>query len=140
MVLLEAPSELRIHLANVGQAISCPAGTFLFRRGDGVKGVFLICSGTIRLGLEHDPAVFPSRVAEPGSILGLPATMSDSPYSLTAEVLEDCKVIFVPRETLLGLMRDHHDLCFDIMRILTDELAATRIGLERVRQVTRNAN
>jgi len=140
MVLLEAPSELRIRLANVGQAIGCSAGTFLFRRGEGVKGVFLVCSGTVRLGLEHDPTAFPSRLAEPGSILGLPATMSNSPYSLTAEASEDCKLIFVSRESLLGLMRDHHNLCFAIMRILTDELAATRIGLERVRKVAHTAN
>jgi len=140
MVLLEAPSELRLQLGNVGKAIRCRAGEFLFRRGDPVKGVFLLCSGTVRLGLEHDPTGFPSRVAQPDSILGLPATLSNSPYSLTAEVLEDAELIFVRQESLLGLMRDQHDLCFDVMRILTEELAATRVGLERVRQATHGAS
>jgi CRP-like cAMP-binding protein len=135
MVLLEAPSELRLRLAAVGTAIRCSAGEFLFRRGDPLKGVFLICSGAVRLGLEHDPVSFPSRVAEPGSVLGLPATLSGSPYSLTAEALEESKLIFVSQESLLGLMRDQHNLCFDVMRILTEELAATRVGLERVRKV-----
>lgn len=135
MVLLEAPSELRVQLANVGRAMLCPAGEVLFRRGDPVKGVFLICAGEVRLGLEHETAAFPSRLAEPGSVLGLPATLSNLPYSLTAEVLQDSKLIFVPQEDLLGLMREQHHLCFQVMRILTEELAATRIGLERVRKV-----
>jgi CRP/FNR family transcriptional regulator, polysaccharide utilization system transcription regulator len=135
MGLLQAPAELRTHLASKGSLLYQPAGSFLFRRGEKGKGIFLVSAGGVRLGLEEEPPAFPSRRAGPGSVLGLPATLSDAPYSLTAEVVEDSTFVHLPREALLGLLRDQHQLCFEVMRILTDELAETRAALERVKKV-----
>jgi CRP-like cAMP-binding protein len=133
MEALIAPEELKHHLESVGSKLEKPCGTFLFRRGDNVSGVFLVSQGTIRLGLERDPRGFPSRRIGPGSVVGLPATLSNSPYSLTAEVLEDAQLVFVPAERLLTLLRERPQLCFDVMSILTEELTQTRTALERVR-------
>jgi CRP-like cAMP-binding protein len=69
-------------------------------------------------------------------VVGLPATLSDSSYSLTAEVLEDCRLIFLSRQSLLELLRQKPELCFQVMSILTEELAQTRTALERVRKAS----
>jgi CRP/FNR family transcriptional regulator, polysaccharide utilization system transcription regulator len=118
-----------------GSPLRQPAGSFLFRRGETGKGIFLVSTGGVRLGLEEEPPVFPSRWVGSGAVLGLPATLSDSPYSLTAQVVEDSTLVHLSREGLLGLLREQHQLCFEVMRILTDELAETRAALERVKKV-----
>ena len=69
-------------------------------------------------------------------MVGLPATLSDSSYSLTAEVLEDCRLTFLSRQSLLDLLRQKPELCFQVMSILTEELAQTRTALERVRKAS----
>jgi CRP-like cAMP-binding protein len=129
---LNAPEELRRQLEAVGTIVESERGTFLFRRGDQVSGVFLIAGGTVRLGLERDARAFPSRYLGAGAVIGLPAALSDSTYSLTAEVVEDARLIFVPRDCLLNLLGETPSLCFHAMNMLTEELVETRQALERV--------
>src|SRR5258706_14619039 len=87
MALLLAQPELQRQLVEAGSRQRYRRRNFLFRRGDPVFGVFLILSGKVRLGLEKNPRNFPCRDFGPGTVVGLPATLSDSPYSLTAEVI-----------------------------------------------------
>lgn len=134
MSSLNASEELRRQLEAVGRAVESKPGTFLFRRGDPVSGVFLIASGCVRLGLEHDPPAFPSRNLGPGAVMGLPAALSNSTYGLSAEVVEDAQLIFVSYGRLRNLLRENPSLCFHAMNILAQELVETRLALERVRQ------
>src|SRR5215469_18005438 len=117
MGALIAPESLKSQLESVGSKIEKAKGAFLFRRGDQVSGIFLITIGQIRLGLERDPRGFPSRVLGAGSVLGLPATLSDSPFGLTAEVIEDSDLVFIPADKLRQLLRNQPQLCFDVMSI-----------------------
>jgi CRP-like cAMP-binding protein len=134
MGTLVAPDELKMHLIAVGSTSQLSRGKFLFRRGDAVSGIFLISGGAVRLGIDGDPASFSPRHVGPGSVVGLPATLSDSPYRLTAEVVEDVNLVFLPRQRLLDLLRDKPHLCFQVMSILTEDLTQTRTALERVRK------
>jgi len=134
MGTLLAPDALKEQLEIVGSPIKKGLGSFLFRRGDEVSGVFLISRGAIRLGLERDLPGFPARRLGPGSVVGLPATLSDMPYSLTAEVLEESEVVYVPRPQLLDLLREKPDLCFHVMTILSEELTQTRAAIEHTRK------
>jgi CRP-like cAMP-binding protein len=136
MGTLVAPDDLKAHLITTGMSIERGCGTYLFRRGEPVTGIFLIVEGVVRLGLDGNPASFPSREVGPGSVVGLPATLSDSSYSLTAEVLEDCRLAFLSRQSLLDLLRQKPELCFQVMSILTEELTQTRTSLERVRKAS----
>ena len=134
MGTLIAPDPLRIQLESVGTRMEKGKGTFLFRRDDAASGTYLILSGQIRLGLERDPRGFPSRLIGAGSLLGLPSSLSNSPYRLSAEVTQNSEMIFVSGDLLRQLLRDQPQLCFDVMSILTEELNQTRIALERVHQ------
>jgi CRP-like cAMP-binding protein len=71
----------------------------LFRRGDKAVGVFLVRRGKVSLSLDGTSVI--SRTLGPGSLLGLPATLSGEPYSLTATVAEDCQLDFIRREAVL---------------------------------------
>ena len=136
MGTLVAPDDLKAHLITTGRSIERARGTYLFRRGEPVTGIFLIVEGVVRLGLDGNPASFPSREVGLGSVVGLPATLSDSSYSLTAEVVEDCRLTFLSRQNLLDLLRQKPELCFQVMSILTEELTQTRTALERVRKAS----
>ena len=129
---LVAPDELITQIAAIGTPVERARGTYLFRRGEPVTGIFLIFDGVVRLGLDPNPAGIPSREVGPGSVVGLPAALSDSRYSLTAEVIKECRLVFLPRQSLIDLLRQKPDLCFHIMSILSEELGQTRSALERV--------
>ena len=50
------------------------------------------------------------KIAEPGEVLGLSATVSGKPYELTAETMDPCQVNFVGREDFLRFLKEHMTL------------------------------
>jgi CRP-like cAMP-binding protein len=135
MGLLLAQDELKQCLIETGSKLRFDRGDLLFSRGDEVRGVFLILSGQVRLGLTGTTSAFPPRDLGPGAILGLPATLSDSPYSLTAEASANTEVVYLSRPALLDVLRTHSKLCLEVMSLLSEELAETRSALARIHKI-----
>ena len=135
MGLLPAHHELKQRLTETGSRMHFGQGDFLFQRGDEVRGVFLILSGQVRLGLDGESSAFPSRDLGPGAILGLPATLSDSPYSLTAQANAKTEVVYLPGAAMLDLLRTNSKLCLEVMNLLSEELAETRNALARIHKI-----
>jgi len=106
-------------------------GTVLFRRGDEPRGLYLICSGSVSLTLDAGIFPFPTRTLGPGAILGLPSTISGSAYSLTAEVVDNAQLAFVPRAAVLNCLATNQQLCFEVMELLSSEISGTRAVLKQ---------
>jgi CRP/FNR family transcriptional regulator len=100
---LSAP-VLKIFSAISHQTTYPPEAT-LFVEGQNPRGVFLLCSGKVKLSTSsRDGKVLILKMAGPGETLGLSAVISGMEYELTAETAMPCQVNFVPREPLLDLM------------------------------------
>ncbi len=85
-----------------------PADATLFVEGQNPRGVFLLCSGKVKLSTSsRDGKVLILKMAGPGEMLGLSAVISGTEYELTAETAMPCQVNFVPREPLLDLLQKH---------------------------------
>ena len=119
-------ADLYDQLCNVATPIMRKSGTVLFRSGEPGSGVFLVRDGLVRLSLGDNPLVYPSRELGRGAVIGLPATFSGEPYSLTAEVEQDCEVDFVPRDRLLDLVKCNPELGVEIARVLSEEIFEMR--------------
>lgn len=111
--------ELQAEFERLATIVFKPKGTILFRRGDDVSGMFLIRNGRISLALDF----YPLRILGPGAITGLPATLSGNPYSLTAQVLEDSELAFVPRDSVLACLKNNPLLCFQVSQMLSEEIS-----------------
>lgn len=122
-------SELNAELTRLASTISKPSGTVLFRCGDPVSGVFLIRKGAVRIALDTPNGVYPPRTLGPGEIAGLPATLTGI-YSLSAEVVEDAELGFVPGERVTELLECSPRLCLAAMRIISQEISRTRAALK----------
>jgi CRP/FNR family cyclic AMP-dependent transcriptional regulator len=103
-------------------ATSYPAGSLLFVEGQAPRGISVLCKGRVKLfTCSRDGKSFILKIAEPGEVLGLSATISGRPYALTAESLEPCQVNFVKREDFLCFLREHNDACFRAAQELSDK-------------------
>jgi CRP/FNR family transcriptional regulator len=56
-----------------------------------------------------------------GEVLGLSATVSGTPYELTAETLDPCQVNFVKRDDFQSLLREYSDVCLHVAGQLSDK-------------------
>ena len=100
----------------------------LFAQGDDPLGVYVVCSGKVRLFIRNvvTGAITFDRIAEPGSMLGLPAVFGDKPYSMSAEAVEDVEVAFIPRPRFLDLMQSNGQLCMRCLQLLSEEVRIAR--------------
>jgi CRP-like cAMP-binding protein len=128
--LIPAP-ELQAEIERMATTVFRSKGAFLFRRSDDARGIFLIRCGQVRLGLDYETPVYPARILGPGAIIGLPATVSGNPYTLTAEVVEDSELAFVSRDLLVACLRNNPQLCFQVMDMFSDEIADIRSAFKR---------
>jgi len=95
-------------LAAITSAASYPKGATLFVEGQAARGVFILCSGRVKLSTSSiDGRTLIVRISDAGEVLGLPATITGKPYELTADVIEPTQANFISRADFLGFLRDH---------------------------------
>lgn len=130
-------AELKEELERLASVVAKPRGTILFHRGDAASGLYLIHRGRVSLGLEVESPVFPTRILTPGCIVGLPATVSGNPYSLTAEVVQDADLAFVARNAVLDCLHKNPTLCFEVMEMLSEEISHIRSVFKQAEPIRR---
>ena len=87
-----------------------PKGALLFVEGQSPRGVFVLCHGRAKLSTSSaDGKTIILKIAEPGEILGLSATVSGKSYEVTAELMEPSQANFITRQDFLNFLRDHGD-------------------------------
>ena len=118
-------SDLRSGLHAVATPVVEEKGRVIFRAGQPVRGAFLVRSGRVKMSLDHSPT-YPPRSVGAGSMIGLPATFSGEPYSLTAKAECGCRLDFIPRARLLQHLRSHPKAGFQIVRMLSEEIFLMR--------------
>jgi CRP/FNR family transcriptional regulator, cyclic AMP receptor protein len=92
-------------LSAITSASSYPKGATLFVEGQTGRGVFILCNGRVKLSTSSvDGKTLIVRIAEPGEVLGLPATVTGKPYELTADVVEPTQANFVSRTDFLNFL------------------------------------
>lgn len=119
------PPDLAADILRLGKRCKAERGTVLFREGQATKGVYLIMSGRVALSTAPDP-VRVTRIAEKGSLLGLPATLRNLPYTLTAEVVTEAEFCQVKPSVIRKFLKSNPEQCYLLLRILTNEIAAVR--------------
>ncbi len=114
-----------------------PKGSTLFMQGQPSNGVFILCQGRIKLSTSlQDGKVLILHIAEPGEIIGLSASITDSIHIATAEVMESCQVNFVRNGDFIHFLRSNSEACLSAVKQLsrnynTANLQICSLGLSR---------
>lgn len=82
-----------------------PRGAVLFVEGQATRGVYVLCAGLAKLSIMSPTGKkLIVRIARPGDLLGIHAALTGQSYEATAETLATCRVDFISRQNLLGLL------------------------------------
>jgi CRP/FNR family transcriptional regulator, cyclic AMP receptor protein len=113
------PATAVDRLAAITSAAAYPKGATLFVEGQSPRGVFILCSGRVKLSTSSaDGKTLILRISEPGEVLGLPATVTGKPYELTADVIEPTQANFIPRADFLLFLREHGEAALRVAQQL----------------------
>jgi CRP/FNR family cyclic AMP-dependent transcriptional regulator len=106
-------------LARITSPAVYPRGATLFVEGQSPRGVFILCSGRVKLSTcSADGRTLILRIADQGEVLGLPATVTEKSYELTAEVIEPTQANFIPRQDFLNFLREHGEIALRVAQQL----------------------
>ncbi len=128
----------------LGTLISVPSRTVLFEEGQRANSVYVVCAGQLKLSTDSkDGRTMILRLAVPGDVLGLSATMGNVPHEVTAETIEPTQLKSVPKREFLGLLdafsevgkktgealaREYHAVFLDARRLALSGSAPGRLA------------
>ena len=88
-----------------------PAGALLFVEGQTPRGVFVLCSGKVKLyTTSKEGKVLILKQAEAGEVLGLSAAISGTNYEMTAETAVPCQLDFIGRQDFMALLQKESEV------------------------------
>jgi CRP/FNR family transcriptional regulator len=106
-------------LSTITSSASYPKGATLFVEGQPARGVFILCSGRVKLSTSSaDGKTLILRISEPGEVLGLPATVTGSCYELTADVIEPAQANFISRNEFLNFLKENGEAALRVAQQL----------------------
>lgn len=113
-------------LGNLSSSKGCNyyrKGQTIFFEGNNSNGVYCVHKGKIKmhkLGLDGKEQII--RFAKDGDIMGYRALLSGEPYSLSATVLEDSSICFIPKESLITSIQKDTKFSLKVMELTCKEM------------------
>ena len=109
------------------------SGRTLFREGTQARCVFVLCEGKVKLSVGSQSGKrLTLRVADPGEVLGLSASLCSGHYELTAEIVDNARIAIINRKDLLQFLNDHRETCLQLLQLLSRDL---HLAYDRVRAI-----
>jgi CRP/FNR family transcriptional regulator len=103
-----------------------PSGTPLFSEGQMPRGIYVLCSGKVKLSTtSKDGKVLILKHAEAGEVLGLSAAISGTNFQMSAETSSPCQLNFIGRQDLMTLLQDESEVGVHAALSLSREFQAT---------------
>ncbi len=107
-------------LERIKHTNSFPAGAVVFLEGQAARGVYILCQGRAKLTTTSaDGKTMILKIAQPGEVLGLHATISGQPYELTVEMLQPSQLTFIGRDDFLRFLKEHGEACLQAAQHLS---------------------
>ncbi len=116
-----ASANLHHVLEHRSEKVHKPRSTVLFRRGEKASGMFVVLRGKVSLDVGVDAAL--ARTCGPGALVGLPSSLTQHSYCMTATVTEDAELGFWSPDALDSLLRTNPELSQPLLAILAAKIA-----------------
>jgi CRP/FNR family cyclic AMP-dependent transcriptional regulator len=99
-----------------------PKGSVLFVEGEQPRGVFIVCSGRVKLTTSSSEGkTLIVKIAEAGEVLGLSGSILATAFEVSAETLEPSQINFVRREDFVGFLSSYPEACMHTAEQLSEK-------------------
>ena len=99
-----------------------PAGSILFFENEAPRGIFLVCSGKVKLSVSSKGGrTLILQIARPGEMIGLSASISGIPYEVSAETLHPSQIAFIRRDDFIRFINRFPEVYQAVIRQLNSQ-------------------
>jgi len=127
-------------LLDAGHLQRADAGEHLFNQGDPARACYVVLSGEVRLAqVTPDGKRVIIDIIGPGTHLGFLVALTDRPYPISAEVIEESDLYVWDAEVMRSLLLKTPSLMMNVMGVFTDRIICLQrkvqqLATERVEQ------
>ena len=107
------------------------AGQNLFYAGNPASGIYCILSGIVKLeSQDHEGHTQITQIYTKGDMIGYRALFSDEPYQSNAIASESTELCFIPKTTILELVKKKPELSLQFLKQLSDDFRMMETRLQ----------
>ena len=126
-------SEALTDFGSMGVGSRLAKGAELFHEGGSSNGVFIICTGQVKLSCtSKDGKTLILKIAMAGDVLGLGAVISGSPFEVTAETVEPTEIKYIRRTDFLSFIQKYGQASLHAAKALSEEYKAVFFDARRL--------
>ncbi len=104
-----------------------PKGSQLFVEGEKARGVFILCSGRVKMRTSSSEGrTLILRTAEPGEILGVSAVITGKTYETSVETLEPSQVNFIRADQFMAFIQNNREAMLSTALQLSEDYYAAQ--------------
>ena len=101
-----------------------PRGAILFVEGQPSNGIYVLRDGRVKVSIASaEGRILVLRIAQPGDLLGINATLAGRPYGATVQAIQGCRVDFIARADLLKLLAHDKRVYAELAQVLSQKLS-----------------
>jgi CRP/FNR family cyclic AMP-dependent transcriptional regulator len=118
---------------SIGQLVTLPQGTILFREDDPGNQVLVICEGQVKLSSSsRDGRTLNLKIALPGDVLGLSAVITETNFEVTAETLTNVTAKSIRSAEFRAFLQRHGEASMHAATALADEYKSAFVDARRL--------
>jgi CRP/FNR family cyclic AMP-dependent transcriptional regulator len=122
-----------IILSYAGREITLEDGDTAFREGETANHYYQISEGSIKmLSVSPDGKEFIQGIFKPGDSFGEPPLICDFPYPGSAIALGDCRLLKLPKEKFMLLLRENFEVHLGLSQVLCQRLRYKSMVLSEI--------
>ncbi|MEI9981649.1 MAG: cyclic nucleotide-binding domain-containing protein [Edaphobacter sp.] len=109
------------------------SGAKLFREDEPGGAVIVVCAGQVKLSCtSREGRTLILKIAMPGDVLGLSATISGTRHEVTAETIEPTQIKTIPRGDFMVFLEKHGEASLHSARALSEEYRTAFVDARRL--------
>ncbi|MHA1598504.1 MAG: Crp/Fnr family transcriptional regulator [Alphaproteobacteria bacterium] len=132
-LLMDIPENEMKRLLDASSVVEHPRHKLLFLRGEAAEHIFLLLEGWVKVfrdSAEGEQTVI--GVLKPGETIAEAAIFLGRDYPASAEVVGDARLLEIPSEVLLGLLREDGELGIRMLGTLSQRLRGLVLHIEQI--------
>ncbi len=132
-LLMDLPSNVLKHLLEESHVVEFPRNKLLFLRGEPADHIFLLLDGWVKVYRdtpEGEQTVI--GILKPGETVAEAAIFLGRDYPASAEVVSDARLLELPSESLLSLIREDGELGIRMLGTLSQRLRGLVLHIEQI--------
>jgi DNA-binding response OmpR family regulator len=124
---LRSLNDLKNYLDDNGTTFNFKKGEEIFRQGNNSNYIYLITKGVVKCHkIDESGKELTTALYKEDDLFGYASLLQEIPYQESATAMENCELMGIPKEELKNVLHKNHKVNFDLINLLSDNLAETK--------------